>query len=204
MNWPAHILINSALGKKAEERGIRPVYSALIIGSVFPDVPLTVLSVAYIAWHGLGGGVLSGGEAADRAFSELFYNDPFWITSHHLFHAPLLTLLWIGIGYYFGVVRGTQWGKWWLWFSIGTALHSLLDIPTHHDDGPLLLFPFNWDLRYISPVSYWDPDHYGIPFTIFETFISGLLGAFFFKEWRARRQRRKEAKAQNEVAGATS
>lgn len=44
----------------------------------------------------------------------------------------------------------------------GAALaHIALDFPLHHDDGHTHLWPLtNW--KFASPVSYWDPDHYGM------------------------------------------
>jgi len=39
-------------------------------------------------------------------------------------------------------------------------LHIAGDLPLHNDDAHRHFFPFsNW--RFISPVSYWDPKHYG-------------------------------------------
>ena len=195
MNTPSHMLINAAVGKKLEQRGIRPVYAALVAGSFMPDIPLTVLSMGYIVWHSWGAGALSASEAAETAFYDMFYTDPTWITGHHLFHAPLLILLWLAFGWYFGVRRGTHWGKWVLWFAVGNALHTALDIPTHYNDGPLLLFPFNWNLRFSSPVSYWDPAHYGIPFSIFEGVVDLMLIVYFVKQWRIRRKNTRKAKS---------
>jgi len=184
------MLINAAVGKKLEQYGIRPMYTALVIGSFMPDIPLTLLSVGFIGWHGLGGGALTASDAANIAFYDYFYNDPFWVSAHHLFHAPLLILLWLAVGWWFGVRGGRTWGMWLFWFAVGNALHTALDIPTHHNDGPLLLFPLNWELRFASPVSYWDPNAYGIPFTILELTIDLMLSIFFFKAWRKRRQSR--------------
>ncbi len=35
-----------------------------------------------------------------------------------------------------------------------------MDLPVHHDDGHRHFFPLS-DWRFASPVSYWDPEHYG-------------------------------------------
>ncbi|MGI8738245.1 MAG: hypothetical protein ACR2KU_00935 [Gammaproteobacteria bacterium] len=40
------------------------------------------------------------------------------------------------------------------------GLHVLFDLPLHHDDAHRHFFPFS-DWRFYSPVSYWDPAHYG-------------------------------------------
>ena len=39
-------------------------------------------------------------------------------------------------------------------------LHGLADLPLHHDDAHRQLWPLS-DWRYASPLSYWDPRHYG-------------------------------------------
>jgi hypothetical protein len=39
-------------------------------------------------------------------------------------------------------------------------LHSVLDLPVHNDDAHRHFFPLH-PYRFISPLSYWDPRHYG-------------------------------------------
>jgi hypothetical protein len=79
-------------------------------------------------------------------------------------------------------------------FAFATGLHSFLDIFTHHDDGPLLLFPFDWSLRFTSPISYWDPEHYGnifMPIDFGLTFLcAGFLIVVAVKRRRARARAR--------------
>jgi hypothetical protein len=53
----------------------------------------------------------------------------------------------------------------WNWhtgvvFCASLICHSLLDLPVHHDDAHRHFFPLS-DYRFISPLSYWDPSHYG-------------------------------------------
>ncbi|MEZ4675136.1 MAG: hypothetical protein R2932_12925 [Caldilineaceae bacterium] len=38
--------------------------------------------------------------------------------------------------------------------SLRLRAHTAIDIPLHYDDGPLLLFPFDWKTRFHSPVSH--------------------------------------------------
>ena len=74
-------------------------------------------------------------------------------------------LLWINYTFHRVHLGVYDWMKWFLWMCM---LHGVMDILTHHDDGPLLLFPFEWTVRYYSPVSYWDSNHYGKTFSVFE------------------------------------
>lgn len=54
-------------------------------------------------------------------------------------------------------------------------VHSVIDILTHFDDGPLLFFPFDWHMRFYSPVSYWDKAHYASQFFYFEIGLNIVL-----------------------------
>jgi hypothetical protein len=60
-------------------------------------------------------------------------------------------------------------------------LHSLGDLPLHHDDAHRHFFPF-LDWRFSSPVSYWDPEHHGQWVSLIE--FSGVLAASVFMYWR--------------------
>lgn len=187
MQTYSHMLINAAVGKKLEQRGIRPMYWALTIGSFMPDVPLTIMSIGYTVlyeWFGHQ----SAQEAAFYAFDVLFFEDRLWMASHNLFHAPLMILFYMAIGYGFGFRQNRRWGQWIFWFSLGNLLHTALDIPTHHNDGPLLLFPFNWDVRFFSPVSYWDDAYFAREFTLFEHSIVLMLVVYWIGQWRQQRK----------------
>ncbi len=72
---------------------------------------------------------------------------------------------------------------WLLWFCAAALLHTLIDIPTHADDGPLLLFSFDWRLRIRSPVSYWDPNYHGRTFAAFEAALDLLLLGYLLVAW---------------------
>lgn len=178
----------------------------LMVGSVMPDVPLILITFGAIAldlWS--GNRMEPGNEAAEMQsytgylFRYAFFNEPWVKLAHNLFHAPLLILLYGLVGYWLwkrsnaqAVAQQTaQRGAALFWFALACALHTAIDIPLHYDDGPLVFFPFDWQTRFHSPVSYWDPAHYGRPFTIFEHLL--LLGMIIFllvDWWRRRRARR--------------
>ena len=122
-------------------------------------------------------------------YDNLYFNDPLWITGHALFHAPPMILLYLTIGYWFGIKKGKGWARALFWFAVGCGFHSAIDIVTHHNDGPLLFFPFDWTTRFSSPVSYWDPQHYGGIFAIFEHLLDIVLLAWLFIQ---RRKKKKE------------
>ena len=177
MQTQSHAIINAALGTALEKRGIRPGYWALVLGSLMPDLPLTVLTFIYLARNNLFGqppDVMFG-----PAYDALYFTDPVWITSHSLMHSPPMIALWLALGWVLGFRYNHRWGQFLFWFAVGNALHTALDIPTHHNDGPLLLYPFNWTLRFNSPISYWHPDYYGRQFAVFETILNIILTIYF-------------------------
>jgi membrane-bound metal-dependent hydrolase YbcI (DUF457 family) len=169
MRTPSHFLITAALNKATGKR-LKTVSSAVLIGSVAPDLPLVVLSVTTALVK-----LVRDGRPITNIhsfmFDDLFFNDPLWIISHNTLHAPILLALALVIT---GFLRTSQVGNWLFWFFAACAFHTLLDIPTHSSDGPLLLFPFNWTYRFQSPVSYWE-GRYGTMFTIGEYGLNLLL-----------------------------
>ena len=50
--------------------------------------------------------------------------------------------------------------KWMVVLFLSMSLHFAFDLPLHHDDGHRHFWPLS-DWRYESPVSYWDPRHFG-------------------------------------------
>ncbi len=68
------------------------------------------------------------------------------------------------------------------------TLHSLCDLLLHHDDAHRHFLPFS-DWCFASPVSYWDPRHYGEVVTLLEmlTVVFGVAVLVRRHQgWRAR------------------
>ena len=204
LNTPSHAIIGAALRKGPGKRWAIPL-SAVLWGSVAPDIPLYLLSV--------GGGLyytqimgMAAGDAARLMFDDLFFNDIGWKAAHNFLHAPLIVLAGLGLTWRKGFStpidtdvntetkpEGTDRVSHWLfWFFAACLVHSVIDILTHAMDGPLILFPFNWSLRFQSPVSYWDPAHYGTQFTIFEIALDIALLLYLLvplaRRWLSRRR----------------
>ncbi|MGA1409534.1 MAG: hypothetical protein ACO37W_07345, partial [Prochlorotrichaceae cyanobacterium] len=72
----------------------------------------------------------------------------------------------------------------------GCLLHTSLDIPTHANDGPLLLFSLNWTLRFASPISYWDSLYYGTEVSRVESGLAIFLAAYLLIPWVLNKMRR--------------
>ncbi len=138
-----------------------------------PDLPGLALTAGAFVYYPLVKSK-SIGETFRLITEDLFFNSPWWIVAHNSLHSPVVLVAGFAAAKRFD-------GRGWAAIRsllAGAGLHSLLDIPVHHDDGPLLLFPLNWDFRVQSPVSYWDPKHYGRwvrPVDIGVSIIGGLL-----------------------------
>ncbi len=181
MQTYSHLIITAALDV-ANKHGIEKKYHikvdswALLLGSFLPDIPLFILSLIYFVEQGVfSGDFVATPEIFGATYDALYFNDFFWIVGHSLFHSPIMIAVYAAIGYWFGLRKGQTWARLLFWFAVGAGLHSFLDIFTHHDDGPLLLFPLNWTWRFSSPVSYWDIDHYATIFAPIEHLIDLVL-----------------------------
>jgi membrane-bound metal-dependent hydrolase YbcI (DUF457 family) len=130
--------------------------------------------------------ILPGEGPFGPMYDDLYFHNPFWVISHNLFHAPLIIATLAALGYW-GMQRAKPWSPELFWFALACGLHSLIDIPTHANDGPLLLFPLNWDMRFNSPISYWDSQFYGEYFSLFEHLLDLGIIAFFVVLWIRRR-----------------
>lgn len=142
-----------------------------VIGGLAPDLPGLTLTVGSFVYY-----PVVRSKSFDETFrlitEDLFFNTPLWIIAHNSLHAPLLL-----VPAFFTANRLE--GRGWTMaraLIAGAGLHALVDVPVHRDDGPLLLFPFNWTFRFQSPVSYWDPLHFGQWIRPVDLAISGIGG----------------------------
>jgi membrane-bound metal-dependent hydrolase YbcI (DUF457 family) len=148
MNTPAHIVVNlTILGREEKTDAIVPV----AVGALLPDLPMMVFYAYAKLFSGISESVI---------WSET-YHAAGWQTLFDLFNSLPI----IAAGYIAARLAGAR--RMALLFT-SMALHCLGDLLLHHDDAHRHLFPLsNW--RFSSPVSYWDPQHFGN--------IAGLLEA---------------------------
>ena len=140
MNTPSHYILNLVLLGKT----IAPKANAAItIGAILPDLPIFIFYFAAKFVYKL---------PERQIWSEVYYQ-PFWQNIIALFHSLPLALIGLFISLYCGWKSGAI-------ACSSLIFHSLLDLPFHHDDAHRHFFPFS-DYRFISPLSYWDPKHYG-------------------------------------------
>ncbi len=165
MQTYTHILLTAALNRGFADRinqrnGFQVDGRALLIGSFLPDVPLVLLSLGFFVQRFWLSEMPPADGVFGAAYDALYFENPVWIIGHSVFHSPLLIALYLLVGYLWGVRGKRPWLQSLFWFGVGCGLHSFVDILTHHHDGPLLFFPLDWQTRFSSPVSYWDPNYY--------------------------------------------
>lgn len=176
-----HVVTNALVARSKRLELLRDPASAkwFVIGGLAPDVGLYLLTVGAAVFYPLTRD-MSFGDTMSLAFDDLFFNDPTWIVVQNTLHSPVVLL---GLALFAKATKRKRVFS----FALGCLLHTAMDIPVHHNDGPLVFFPFDWSTRFNSPVSYYDPDHYGrivAPIDLAITVIGG--GALARAWWRSR------------------
>jgi hypothetical protein len=144
MNTPSHAIINMALvGTILENQGLPSPNLWIALGSIFPDIPIFV----FYFW---AKAIARLPEA--QIWSEAYYA-PVVQNIVSLCHSIPLAVM----GLLIAVIYRSRLGQ---IFCISLILHSLGDLPVHNDDAHRHFFPLS-NYRFISPISYWDPRHYG-------------------------------------------
>lgn len=172
MNTPSHFIITAALRKSLRKRVTMPA-RAILTGSIAPDLPVYLMTLgAFLYFRVMLG--WDSQQTFEHIFNDLYFHDPFWLAAHNMLHSPTLLVLVLAILCSVARRRKTT-PRWPLWFLAACLFHTTIDVLTHHDDGPLLFFPFEWTTRFHSPISYWDPEHFGSYFAPIEIALDLLL-----------------------------
>ena len=182
MNTPSHLIMTLALGRVSNVTE-KKFKAALFWGAILPDIPLYLLASGGMLYYSFfQSWTLSS--AAQHIFGSLYFENIWWISLHNFLHAPLMLFILMLSLRYWGKAK-----KQGMYFLLACAFHSLVDILTHVDDGPVVFFPLEYSYRFHSAVSYWDPKYYGREFSLFELMLNLFLLIYLFK------MRRKSVKA---------
>ena len=140
MNTQAHAIIGLAL----LARRANPLTQIVVaIGAVLPDVPMIVFYLIEKVFRKTPESII---------WSQAYFRHG-WQNFFDTFNSlPLITMLALFAWY--------RKAKLWMAFFLAMAVHVIVDFPLHHDDAHRHFFPFS-QFRFASPVSYWDPNHYG-------------------------------------------
>ena len=140
MNTPAHLIFGlTAFGKPHQ----KAVTTAALAGAIIPDLSLYLMAGTHLFVIGTDPGVV---------FGTLYFSDA-W---QSIFRIDNSMILW-GLALVIGLMMRSP-----VTIALcGAAmLHLLMDFGLHHDDGRAHFWPIT-DWIFQSPVSYWDPAHYG-------------------------------------------
>ncbi len=140
MNTPAHVAVNLLFLGRAEKPSCALPICA---GALLPDLPMFVFYFCARV-------ILS---LPERQIWRETYFLPSWQLFFDLFNSIPLVLAALLVTWRLKSPRGVA-------FFASMFLHMLFDFPLHHDDAHRHFLPLStW--RFESPVSYWDPSHYG-------------------------------------------
>ena len=174
-----HLVTNALVALRQKGSAVEVLDSRtarwFVAGGLAPDLGLYALTAGAAVFFPLARG-MSFQEAMQHAFDDLFFDDPAWIAIHNTLHSPVVLAALAAVGKLSG-------RRALMAFAAGCFLHTAMDIPVHHNDGPLVFFPFDWETRFDSPVSYYDADHYGKIVAPIDFAITILGGAAVLGSW---------------------
>jgi hypothetical protein len=164
MNTPSHIIANLALlGRPAAPQANWPI----AIGAILPDLPIFL----FYAW------ARSVAQLPENQIWSETYFEPGWQVVFALSHSIPLALLGRAIAYAFQhSISMALFGS--------MVLHDLADLPVHHDDAHRHFYPLS-DYRFMSPVSYWDRDHYGAIIALLELILVAIATIILIQRRRS-------------------
>ncbi|MDT9190159.1 hypothetical protein H4N54_17580 [Limnospira fusiformis KN01] len=150
MNTPSHAIINLALLANSSQPDANLF---IVLGGILPDIPIFV----FYGWAKF---------IAKMPESQIWsdaYNSQHIQRIVAIFHSiPLAILAW-AIAFKLGWLIAQV-------LCISIIWHNLLDFPVHNDDAHRHFFPLS-NYRFISPISYWDPRHYGSLVSLMELLL---------------------------------
>lgn len=97
MMTQSHFLISGFLAHRLRRWNMELRVPAFLIGSIAPDIPLTLLTV-WFYFVPLGGLASTHDELFGPLYDQYFFEEPFWIVSHNTLHAPLVLIGLILVG----------------------------------------------------------------------------------------------------------
>jgi hypothetical protein len=175
MNTQTHVIMGAVLMGQAVPR--RAWLGAL--GGITPDIPMLLIVIAL---------KLAG--TPDRViFGELYWQN-WWQICNAIGHNAWLWGGLIVLGLYMRDRLTSSAGSYDTWtglslFSGSALLHTAIDFLCHREDAHMSFWPITrW--KFISPVSYYDPQHFGMWFSLFEALLGLALAFILFRQFKHR------------------
>ncbi|MEE8483206.1 MAG: hypothetical protein V3S46_01305 [Nitrospinota bacterium] len=140
MNTPGHMVVNLALIGKKQKPGLTfPIF----FGALAPDIPIFL----FYFFQKI---VLKIPEM--EIWRDVYFQSN-WQNLFDAFHSIPIILAALLISHAWKREKTAA-------FFASMLLHTFFDFPLHYDDAHRHFFPLS-DFRFLSPVSYWDPNRYG-------------------------------------------
>ncbi|MDE0114879.1 MAG: cobalamin biosynthesis protein CobQ [Albidovulum sp.] len=164
LNTPAHLIVGAAaLARPGQSK----VTAAALAGSLLPDISLYLLAIHSLFILDIPSNVV---------FGELYFSEA-W---QAVFAVDNSVFVWLAIALAGAVSRL----PWMLTLGIAGLLHIATDFPLHHDDGRQHFWPLS-EWVFESPLSYWDPGHYGNIIGPIEAAACFFLSIFLWTRFRS-------------------
>ncbi len=171
MNTQSHILMGAILFGRPLPR----LALAGAAGGLIADIPMFVI-VALLRM---------GGYSFDEIFGRIYW-EQWWqvlnAVGHSFLIGGVLTLVaWLVIRRH-GAAQAPRAALCFA-FAGSALLHSVIDFLVHREDAHMQFWPLT-EWRFVSPVSYWDPAHYGNWFSLFEAALGLVMAVMLFRRYR--------------------
>jgi hypothetical protein len=168
MNTPAHLIFAAVAFARPHQR-ITTI--AAIAGGLAPDISLYLMAGVSLFVYQL---------SPEYVFGTLYYSGA-W---QAVFAVDNSFILW-GLGL---LLAWRMHSPGWMIFAASGLLHLAFDFPLHNTDARQHFWPLtNWVFH--SPVSYWDPRHYGSILSPIEMAVSLGLSLLLIRRFGSLRSR---------------
>lgn len=164
MNTPAHLIFAAAAFARPDRRAVN---LAALAGGLLPDVPLFLM---------VGWALYLQGIAPQVVFDQMYFSDR-WQAVFAIDHSLPLWSLALILGLALRSAAGIA-------VAGSGLLHAAIDFCVHHDDARRQLWPLS-DWVFHSPVSYWDPQHYGLVAAPVEFLTCLALSVILWRRFRS-------------------
>ena len=171
MMTQTHLLVAASLLAKPGEK-LRN--TAVIIGSFIPDAAIYTLFV----WSKLAS------IPEQKVWREIYWQEPWqtWTAAGN--SVPFVMLLgFAGVAALRIPALAYRIGLFAVFLALAALTHVAGDLPVHVDDAHRHFWPLS-DWKFISPVSYWHPDHHGGIFSILESVLGVMLAIILFRSFK--------------------
>lgn len=156
MNTQSHAILTFFLLRWGLGRHIsrlKGINTVLFSGALLPDLPIFL----FFFWY-----TLVDPTPQKIIWKELYFH-PAWQTLFSSFHSLPVWATFAFLCLFFKCPRGAL-------FGAAGLLAAAEDLLLHHDDAHAHFWPLS-NYRFASPVSYWDPAHYGPIISVLELLL---------------------------------